>query len=119
MIRLSKSRIMSSLQCLRRVYLEVRRPELAYYSSQARAAFATGHAVGEMAVHLYDGNGQGTFIEYRGGGFSRQLAQTRELMTSMFRSPVFEATLRHEGVLVREDVLLPVETDEGPSWRSV
>ncbi len=119
MIRLSKSRIMSSLQCLRRVYLEVRRPELAYYSSQARAAFATGHAVGEMAVHLYDGNGQGTFIEYRGGGFSRQLTQTRELMTSMFRSPVFEATLRHEGVLVREDVLLPVETEEGPSWRIV
>ena len=119
MTRLSKSRIMSSLQCLRRVWLEARRPELAHYSSDAQAAFTTGHAVGDIAVRLYDRDGQGTYIDYRGGGFSRQLAQTGELMTSMFRSPVFEATLRHEGVLVREDVLLPVETDEGPSWRIV
>jgi len=118
MIRLSKSRIMSSLQCLRRAHLEARRPHLAQYSKSAKAAFALGHEVGEMAVQLYGGD-SGTYIEYHGGGFSRQLAQTAELMNSMFRTAVFEATLRHEGVLVREDVLLPVAAEDGDSWRIV
>jgi hypothetical protein len=40
-------------------------------------------------------------------------------MTSMFRGPVFEATLQHDGVLVREDVLLPTRADGRDSWRIV
>jgi hypothetical protein len=47
------------------------------------------------------------------------LAQTRTLMTSLFRAPIFEATLQHDGVLVREDVLLPVTIDGTDSWRLV
>ena len=117
MTRLSKSRIMSSLQCERRAHLEVHQPSMAQVSSSMEAAFATGHQVGDLAVSLYGGD-RGTYIDYAGGGFSRQLAQTTELMSSMFRSPIFEATLHHDGVLVREDVLLPVE-DNGPSWRIV
>ena len=107
---------MSSLQCLKRVHLEVNQPGLARYSSATEAAFAVGHEIGEVAVRHY-GRGQGNYIEYNGGSFSAALAQTAALMTSLFRAPVFEATLQHEGVLVREDVLLP---DEGEgSWRVV
>ena len=115
MARLSKSRILSALQCPRKAHLEAHRPELAQYSAQTLTAFATGHEVGDLAVRLYGGD-SGVYIDYAGGGFSRQLAQTAELMSSMFRTPVFEATLEHQGVLVREDVLLPLD-DAG--WRVV
>jgi hypothetical protein len=57
--------------------------------------------VGDIAIELYGGD-QGTFIEYNGGNFTVALAKTEQLMTSMFRTPVFEATLQHGGVLVRE-----------------
>ena len=118
MPNLSKSRIMSSLQCLKRVHLDVNRKDLIHYSKATEAAFALGHQVGDMAIELYGGDG-GTFIEYGGGNFSAALAETEQLMTSMFRAPVFEATLQHGGVLVREDVLLPVEAESGDSWRVV
>ena len=61
----------------------------------------------------------GTFIEYNGGDFAPALAQTAELMSSMFRAPVFEATLQYEGVLVREDVLLPTSENGADSWRII
>ncbi|GAG90351.1 unnamed protein product, partial [marine sediment metagenome] len=40
-------------------------------------------------------------------------------MNSVIRSPIFEATLQYGGVLVREDVLLPVDDDDGRNWRIV
>ncbi len=116
--RLSKTRIMSSLQCLKRVHLDINRKDLVHFSKQTEAAFALGHDVGDLAIQLYDG-GSGTFIEYNGGNFTGALASTRQLMTSMFREPIFEATLQHEGVLVREDVLLPHSDEKGDSWRIV
>lgn len=113
--RLSKSRIMSTLQCPKRVHLEVNRPELARYSKATQAAFALGHQVGEIATRLY-GGGRGTLVEYSGGSFAKPLTLTRELMSSMLREPIFEATLQHDGVLVREDVLLPVGNNGDPNW---
>jgi len=109
---------MSSLQCLRRVHLEVNQPELARYSRQTEAAFALGHDVGDVAVQLY-GGGEGTYIEYNGGSLAPALKQTRDLMDSLFPEPIFEATLQHDGVLVREDVLLPVDAGGERSWRIV
>ncbi|HET6591287.1 MAG TPA: hypothetical protein VFG48_00090, partial [Xanthomonadales bacterium] len=108
MSRLSKSRLMSSLQCPRRVHLEVNQPGLARYSRQTEAAFALGHDIGDVAVQLY-GAGEGRYIEYHAGSLAPALKQTRDLMDSLFREPIFEATLQHDGVLVREDVLLPVD----------
>jgi hypothetical protein len=108
MARLSKSRIMSSLQCLKRVYLEVHRRDLVKYSAATQAAFNMGHSVGDVAIELY-GRGEGEYIPYRGGSLANAIGRTRALMDGMFPLPVFEATLEHEDVLVREDVLLPVE----------
>lgn len=116
--RLSKSKIMASLQCTKRVHLEVNRPELAVYSKTTQAAFELGHQVGDIAIQLYGGE-QGTLVEYSGGSFAPALSLTSELMSSMFRAPLFEATLQYEGVLVREDVLLPHEEDGEASWRVV
>jgi hypothetical protein len=117
-MRLSKSRIMSSLQCLKRVHLEVNQPELARYSKATLAAFELGHEVGDVAIRVF-GGGEGVYIDYGGGSLAPALAQTRELMTSLFRGPVFEATLQHDDVLVREDVLLPVTAGGHDSWRIV
>ncbi|HLF31190.1 MAG TPA: DUF2779 domain-containing protein [Xanthomonadales bacterium] len=116
--RLSKSRIMSSLQCLKRVHLEVNHRELAQYSSATEAAFALGHEVGDIAIRLY-GREDSARIAYAGGSFARALARTEALMKSMFPAAIFEATLQHDGVLVREDVLLPCEEDGQRSWRLV
>ena len=118
MTRLSKSRIMSALQCLRRVHLEVKRPELAHHSKNTEAAFAVGHEVGDIAIQLF-GGGNGTYIEYDGASLGPALKQTRRLLNSLVRTPVFEATLEHDGVLVREDVLLPTVADGQDSWRIV
>jgi len=109
---------MASLQCPRRVHLEVRSPELARYSKRAEAAFEQGHSVGDLAVRLY-GGGEGTFVGYEGGSLAPALRQTRDLLDSMFRAPIFEATLMHDDVLVREDVLLPTRANGKDSWRLV
>ncbi len=111
---LSKSRIMSSLQCLKRVYLEVHRRDLAEFSAAAESAFATGHEVGDMAIRLLGGV-NGTYIDYPGGSFAPALRRTRTLLNSLFREPIYEATLESDGVLVREDILLP----DGDSWRII
>jgi hypothetical protein len=117
---------MSSLQCLKRVHLEVKRPDLARYSTATEAAFSLGHEVGDVAVRLYGGD-SGHYVDYDGGSLAAALRQTEELMTSLFRAPIFEATLQHGGVLVREDVLLPVASGAtkggaaggAASWRIV
>jgi len=114
MARLSKTRVMSSLQCLRKLWLEVHRPELIEYSPATLARFREGHAVGALAVQLY-GRGRGEYIEWSRGSFAPAIRRTRELMDGLFPEPVFEATLEHEGVLVREDVLLPADGN----WRIV
>jgi hypothetical protein len=106
---------MSSLQCLKRVHLEVHHRDLAEYSAATEASFAIGHEVGDVAIQVYD-NGAGALIPWSGGSFSRPLRLTAELMGGLLREPVFEATLEHEDVLVREDVLLPAGND---SWRVV
>jgi len=109
---LSKSRIMSSLQCLKRVHLEVHRRDLIKYSKATEAAFAVGHEVGDMAMRLY-GRGRGIEVPYDQGGLTGALQRTDDLIRSGFVEPIFEATFQHEGVLVREDVLLPVDENGG------
>lgn len=108
MARLSKSRVMSSLLCLKKVWLEVHRRDLAVISPSTQAAFNIGHSVGDIAIELY-GQGTGEFIPYSGGSLDPAVRRTHELMDGMFPAPVFEATLEHDGVLVREDVLLPAD----------
>jgi len=100
-LRLSKSRILSYLQCPKRLYLQVHRPELAETSSETERAFAAGHAVGDVARGLFPG---GILI-----GHDHELAQalreTREALTG--ERPIYEATFEHDGVLIRADILLP------------
>ncbi len=100
---LSKSKLMDFLQCPKRLYLEIHRPELAEVSEDTEQAFATGHQVGEMAQQQYP---DGILI-----GHDRELTQalrdTKEALTQHPDKPIFEATFQHDGVLIRADLLLP------------
>ncbi len=100
---LSKSRITAFEQCAKRLWLQVYRPDLAEADPGAQARFATGHEVGAIACALVP---NGHMIEM-GPDLNAALEETRDLLQSGHRGPLFEATLEHDGVLVRIDILEP------------
>ena len=112
-VYLSKSRLMSARQCLKRLYLEVHRKELVVHSPATEAAFNIGHAVGDIAQQIY-GNENAVVIPYA-GDMTHALRKTARLVGEGPQYPIFEATFQHGGVLVRVDALLP----EGDAWRIV
>ena len=97
---LSKSKMLSGLQCPKRLYLEVHHPELIEESADLQRRFTIGHLVGEMAQKLVP---DGILIEYD-GGLSQALKETRHILESSPDTPIFEATFSHGGVLVRTDI---------------
>lgn len=105
---LSKSRILSGLQCPKRLWLEVYRPDLAEVKSQPERAFATGHQVGEIARRLWP---TGNLIEHDQELWAA-LVKTKDWLKRLPQVTLFEATLRHNGVLVRVDVLDAAEVGD-------
>jgi hypothetical protein len=110
---LSKSRLISAWQCARRVHLEKHHPELGEISAQTESLWATGHLVGEISQQLYGAPGS-VEIEFD-KRVGLMLNKTRELIEGGADFPIFEATFRHEGVLVRVDVLMP----DADGWRII
>jgi hypothetical protein len=108
---LSKSRLISAWQCPKKLHLEKHRPELGEVSALTESLFATGHEVGAVARQTY-GTTDSVEIAF---DFKAMLAQTKALIDGGADFPLFEATFRHEGVLVRVDVLIP----EGDGWRAI
>jgi len=106
-VHLSKSKLMAAFQCERRLWLEVHRPDFAELSAATRTAFATGHEVGNVARALYSAqHGDGPTLEYE-GGLGQALSATQHLLADPKDArPIYEATFRHRGILVRLDVLL-------------
>ena len=97
--RLSKSRITAGLQCGKRLWLAIHRPELEVYGGDTRQRFAAGNHVGEVARRAYGG---GVLIE---GSLSQALRDTEAALASPGDVTLYEATFRHGGVLVRSDIL--------------
>ena len=112
-IYLSKSKLLSARQCLKRLHLEIHRPELKVISSATEAAFETGHRVGEVAQQIY-GTDDAVFIPYE-GGLSHALKKTARLVKAGPKFPIFEATFQYDGVLIRVDALIP----HAAGWRIV
>lgn len=98
--RLSKSRITAGLQCGKRLWLAVHRPELEVYSADTRRRFAAGANVGEVAREIYGG---GVLID--GGNLSQAIRDTEAALARPGDVTLYEATFRHRGVLVRADIL--------------
>ena len=101
---LSKSKITMFEQCPKRLWLATHRKELAVYDDGAEARFAAGNEVGEIACALYP---DGIMVEAE-PDLAAALIRTQELLALCPRRPIFEATLEHDGVLVRIDILEPL-----------
>lgn len=110
---LSKSRLMSARQCLKRLHLEIHQPDLKVVSAGTEAAFEIGHRVGDVAQQIY-GSDEAVFIPYE-GGLGHALKKTARLVKEGPAFPIFEATFQYSGVLVRVDALMP----DGDGWRVV
>lgn len=100
---LSKSRLIAWKQCPKRLWLQIHRRELLEVSDGTEQRFQIGYEVGEVARGLYS---NGLLIE-NDDDLTEALASTRSAMVEHPDLPIFEATMQHDGVLVRADILLP------------
>jgi len=98
---LSKSKILSGNQCLKRLYLEVNKPELSEVSGALAQQFATGHAVGTAAQTLWP---KGHLITHD-SELAEALRETQQYLSDDPEAILFEATFQSDGVLVRNDIL--------------
>jgi hypothetical protein len=99
--RLSKSRITAGLQCGKRLWLAIHRPELEVYGADTQRRFAAGHDIGAVAREVYGG---GELIG-EDVPLSQALRDTEAALARPGDLTLYEATFRHGGVLVRCDVL--------------
>jgi len=112
-VPLSKSKLNAYHQCRKRLWLEVHHPELRVDSAASRMAFSIGHTVGELAQREHpDGILIGPADPTAPIDWQQAFADTTEALRLSPRRPIFEATCRHDGVLVRADVLVP----RGTGW---
>ncbi len=108
---LSKSRLISAWQCSKKLHLEKHHKELGVITSQMESAFAGGHQVGDIAQQLY-GTDQSVEVQFN---FKTMVAETKRLIDNGADFPIFEATFRHENVLIRADVMIP----DGDGWHVI
>ena len=101
-IRISKSKFVAGVQCLKRLYFQVHEPGLAVQPDAAvLAVIEQGREVGRLVHQLFPGG-----VEVDGsGGLERAIRSTRELIANRAVPAIFEGTFEHNGVLVRVDVL--------------
>jgi len=98
---LSKSKILSGNQCLKRLYLEVNKPELSEVSGALEQQFASGHKVGAAAQTLWP---KGQLITHD-TELAQALKETKHHLSANADSTLFEATFEADGILVRNDIL--------------
>lgn len=119
MIRLSKSKFLSGLQCPKRLYLEVHSPELATPPDAWRQALLDrGKRIGELARGRFPG---GVLVDCDFRRPTEALRATAALVADPSVPAVFEGAFEHDRVLVRVDVLQRVtpQAASEAKWRLV
>jgi hypothetical protein len=117
--RLSKSKFLSGLQCHKRLYLEMRHPELAEpLDLSTQAIFAMGTEIGILAQRRFPG---GVLVAPTLRPREAAVALTAKLLQDPDVPAIFEGAFEHEGVIVRVDILERVlGTEENrPAWRLI
>jgi predicted RecB family nuclease len=101
-VRISKSKFVAGVQCLKRLYLQVHQPEQATKPDAAvQAIIQQGHEVGMLARQMFPGG-----VEVSSdGGLDQAIRATRELAANREVPAIFEGVFEHGGVLVRVDIL--------------
>jgi len=102
-IAISKTKLLSWLQCPRRLWLEQYSPELEDEDAIDRAALETGRVVGAKAREVY-GRGRGHLVSHN-RGLRAAVAETEALLAGGGDEPIFEATFDYDGLTVLVDVL--------------
>lgn len=111
---LTKSKVMTGIQCEKALYLTVHQPELAPETSQSQQAiFDQGHVVGLEAQKQFPG---GALIDVPRWELGKALELTQKAIASG-ATTIYEATFAHAGVLVRVDILHRDSAKK--SWRLV
>jgi predicted RecB family nuclease len=102
-VRISKSKFVAGVQCLKRLYLQVHQPEIAAEpGAAAEAIIQQGREVGKLARQMFPGG-----VEVDGScGLDEAIRATRELIANRDVPAIFEGVFEHGGVLVRVDILL-------------
>ncbi|HET7212352.1 MAG TPA: DUF2779 domain-containing protein, partial [Terriglobia bacterium] len=111
-VRLSKSRFMAGVQCLKRLYLQVHQPELAAAPDDvALDALRRGQEVGELARTAFPG---GVLVEAAPDTLSDAIDRTQQLLADPRVQAIFEGTFAQDDVVVQTDILA-----RGPreNWR--
>lgn len=106
---LSKSTFIRGHQCLKALYLHIKRPFLRdKLSAEQRAKFKRGHKVGDMAQELFPG---GIDVSPKSPSqYQKSAIRTQELIAEG-QSIIYEATFQFNKVLVMLDIL--VKTEKG------
>ncbi len=100
---LSKSHIISHRQCPKRLWLQVNCRDLRE-AAATQAKRAEGNTVGTLARDMIP---DGVLID--ADDLREALRQTNQALAAKPRRVLFEATAQHDGVLVRADVLSPLQ----------
>lgn len=117
--RLSKSKFLSGVQCLKRLYLEIHHPGLATPpDASTQAILDIGTEIGRLAQQYFPG---GVLVK---AGFRQReaaVAETAALVHNPSIPSIFEGAFEYDGVLVRVDILERVRSSEGTpaSWRLI
>jgi hypothetical protein len=102
-MRISKSKFVAGVQCLKRLYLQVHESELAAEPDEAsKAVMEQGHQVGLEAQKAFPG---GVTVKAGPAELDKAIKATRDLVANSEAPAIFEATFQHGDVLVRTDVL--------------
>jgi hypothetical protein len=101
-VRISKSKFIAGVQCLKRLYWQVHEPELAAKpDASAEAIMEQGREVGLLARQLFPGG-----VEVDGSsGLEQAIRNTQELVANPHVPAIFEGTFEKGGVIVKVDIL--------------
>ena len=105
---------MAGLQCLKRLYLQVHKPDLAgELDATSQAVIEQGQEVGRLAQKMFPG---GVRIEAGHEELDKALALTAQVMANGQVPALFEAAFQYDHVLVRADIL---ERHAKGEWRLI
>jgi len=91
---------MAGLQCPKRLWLQVHKPDLIPSDLGESLPIINGNEVGELARRLFPGS----LVEYK-SGLAAALETTQSLIADSNVKVIHEATFCHDGILVRVDIL--------------
>jgi hypothetical protein len=101
--RLSKSKFLSGLQCHKRLYLEIAKPELAEPPDlSTQAILAMGIEIGLLAQRRFPG---GVLVPPTLRPRDAAIAHTAKLLQDQNVPAIFEGAFEYEGVAIRVDIL--------------